>query len=64
MIYILIIGFVGALLMFCGDMLLYYDPNDFTYKASDRSEEKMKAIIEVMKKNPAWRVMLGGMVAL
>ena len=62
MIYILMIGLLGAVLMFCGDMLLYYSPKDFTYKASDSQKEKMKAIIDVMKKEPAWRVILGGMI--
>ena len=32
MIY-LVVGLIGAILMFSGDMLLYYDPNDFNYKA-------------------------------
>jgi hypothetical protein len=29
--YVVIVGFAGALLMFAGDMLLYYTPEDFAY---------------------------------
>ena len=56
------IGFAGALLMFAGDMLLYYTPEDFSYSAKSSSEEKINAIIDVMKVLPARRVMVGGMI--
>ena len=42
------IGLAGALLMFAGDMLLYYTPEDFSYSAKSSSEEKINAIIDVM----------------
>ncbi len=61
MIY-LVVGFIGALLMFCGDMLLYYDPNDFNYKAGDNSETKINAIIEVMGKVSPKRLYAGGFI--
>ena len=56
------IGFAGALLMFAGDMLLYYTPEDFSYSAKSSPEEKINAIIDVMKVLPARRVMAGGMI--
>lgn len=56
------IGLAGALLMFAGDMLLYYTPEDFNYGLKSSAEEKMKAIIDVMKRLPAKRVMAGGMI--
>ena len=55
-------GFAGALLMFAGDMLLYYTPKDFSYGPKSSSEEKINAIIDVMKALPAGRVMAGGML--
>ena len=48
--------------MFCGDMLLYYDPNDFNYKAGDSIETKMNAIKEVMGKVSPKRLFAGGFI--
>jgi hypothetical protein len=62
MIYIVIVGLAGALLMFAGDMLLYYTPEDFAYDSKSSSAEKIQAIVDVMKKLPAKRVMAGGMI--
>ena len=56
------IGLAGALLMFAGDMLLYYTPKDFGYGPKSSAEEKINAIIDVMKRLPAKRVMTGGMI--
>ena len=56
------IGLAGALLMFAGDMLLYYTPKDFSYSPKSSAEEKINAIIDVMKHLPAKRVMAGGMI--
>lgn len=53
-LFTLIIGLAGALLMFAGDMLLYYDRNDFIHDGT------LQPIIDIMKKLPARRVMLGG----
>jgi hypothetical protein len=53
MIYVVIVGFAGALLMFAGDMLLYYTPEDFAYDSKSSSAEKIQAIVDVMKKLPA-----------
>lgn len=61
MIY-LVVGFIGSFLMFCGDMLLYYDPNDFNYKAGDSIETKMNAIKEVMGKVSPKRLFAGGFI--
>jgi hypothetical protein len=62
MIYVVIVGLFGALLMFAGDMLLYYTPEDFSYDSKSSSAEKIQAIVDVMKKLPAKRVMVGGMI--
>ena len=56
------IGLAGALLMFAGDMLLYYTPKDFSYGPKSSTEKRLNAIIDVMKNLPAKRVMVGGMI--
>jgi hypothetical protein len=62
MIYVVILGLAGALLMFAGDMLLYYTPEDFAYDSKSSSAEKIQAIVDVMKTLHAKRVMAGGMI--
>ena len=62
LIYVVIAGLAGALLMFAGDMLLYYAPEDFAYDSRSSSAEKIQAIVDVMKELPARRVMAGGMI--
>jgi hypothetical protein len=62
MFYVVIVGLAGALFMFAGDMLLYYTPEDFAYDSKSSSAEKIQAIVDVMKKLPAKRVMVGGMI--
>ena len=52
----LIVGLSGAVLMFCGDMLLYYDRNDFAQDGT------LEPIIQIMKKLSRKRVMLGGWI--
>ena len=56
------IGLAGALLMFAGDMLLYYTPEDFACGPKSSVAERINAIIAVMKGLPAGRVMAGGMI--
>ena len=56
------VGLAGALLMFAGDMLLYYTPEDFLYGPKSSKAEKIEAIIDVMKRLPAKRVMAAGMI--
>ena len=56
------VGLAGALLMFAGDMLLYYTPKDFSYGPKSSTEKRLNAIIDVMKSLPARRVMVGGMI--
>lgn len=51
----LIIGLLGALLMLCGDMTLYYDKNDY-------ENGSLQSIIDIMKKLPKIRVMIGGWI--
>lgn len=62
MLSVVIAGLAGALLMFAGDMLLYYTPEDFTYGPKASSAEKIQAIVDVMKELPTKRVMGGGMI--
>lgn len=52
----LVIGLLGALLMFCGDMTLYFDKNDFEQNGS------LQPIIDIMKNLPKIRVMIGGWI--
>lgn len=56
MIQTLIVGLVGALLMFCGDMTLYYDKNDY------EQDGTLDPIIRIMRKLPRKRVMIGGWI--
>ena len=52
----LTIGLIGALLMFCGDMTLYYSRNDY------ENDGTLKPIIEIMKKVSTKRLYIGGML--
>ena len=52
----LTIGLLGAFLMFCGDMILYYEKNDFEQNGT------LDPIINIMKKLPKKRVMVGGLI--
>lgn len=56
MLTTLIIGLLGAILMFCGDMTLYYDPKDY------QNDGTLEPIINIMKTLPKKRVMLGGLL--
>ncbi len=56
------VGLAGALMMFAGDMLLYYTPKDFGYGLKSPAKERINAVIDVMKGLPAGRVMAGGML--
>lgn len=56
------VGLAGALLMLAGDMLLYYTRKDFSCGPKSSTEERINAIIDVMKNLPARRIMAGGMV--
>jgi hypothetical protein len=55
-------GLAGALMMYAGDMIMYWTPEDFAYTSKSSSEEKMQAIVDVMKNIPAWRLSVGGML--
>ena len=52
----LVSGLLGALLMFCGDMTLYFDKNDYEQNGT------LQPIIDIMKKLPKIRVMIGGWI--
>ena len=53
---VITVGIIGALLMFCGDMTLYFDKNDYVQDGT------INPIIDIMKKLPLKRVMLGGLI--
>ncbi|MCR5491511.1 MAG: hypothetical protein K6F32_05235, partial [Bacilli bacterium] len=52
----LLIGLVGSLLMFGGDMLIYYDKNDYD------SKDKWNSIYAIVKKVAKWRLFAGGLL--
>jgi hypothetical protein len=62
MIYCLICGLLGSLLMLSGDMILYYTPQDFAYEANTPIEQKLEAITQVMKNISQKRLICGGML--
>lgn len=53
---ILLIGFIGAVLMFMGDMTLYYDRNDYV------NDGTLNPVIEIMKKVSTKRLYAGGIL--
>lgn len=55
-IFLLWIGLFGALLMFCGDMLLYFSSEKY------ERDGTQKPLINIMKKMPAWRIKAGGFI--
>lgn len=50
------IGLIGAVLMFCGDMILYYDRRDYEQTGT------LEPIIGIMRTLPARRLMTGGLI--
>ncbi len=50
------IGLFGALLMFGGDMLLYFTTEEYHPNGTQRP------LIHIMKKIPAWRLKAGGLI--
>lgn len=52
----LLIGLLGAILMFVGDMVLYYSKDDYV------SDGTLNPIIEIMKKESRTRLYIGGMI--
>ncbi len=56
MLAVMIVGFLGALMMFCGDMTLYFDKNDY------ENNDTLDPIIDIMKRLPKIRVMIGGWI--
>lgn len=52
----IIVGLIGGLLMFCGDMLLYYDPKDYV------SDGTFHSVIEIMKNVSDKRLYAGGVI--
>lgn len=55
-------GLFGGLLMFLGDMLMYYTPKDFSYTAKSSAEEKMQSITDVMRDLPIKRLTAAGVI--
>ncbi|WP_321163009.1 DUF6796 family protein [Peptoniphilus mikwangii] len=52
----LLAGLLGAILMFLGDMTLYYDKNDYS------SDDGLSSIIGIMKNVSRKRLYIGGML--
>lgn len=52
----LVVGLIAGLLMFWGDMLLYYDKNDYV------SDGTFNSVIEIMKKVSEKRLYAGGLI--
>lgn len=52
----LAVGFIAGLLMFCGDMLLYYDKKDYV------SDGTFNSVIEIMKNVSEKRLYAGGLI--
>ena len=52
----MVIGLIGAFLMFCGDMTLYYSKNDYKHDGT------LNPIIDIMKKVSTKRLYIGGMI--
>lgn len=52
----LIVGLCGAILMFIGDMVLYYSKDDYVGAAT------LQAIIDIMKRESRTRLYIGGMI--
>ncbi|PIE76985.1 MAG: hypothetical protein CSA13_01765 [Clostridiales bacterium] len=50
------IGLLAAILLFCGDMILYYDKRDY------KSDGTLMPLIEIMKNERALRLYIGGMI--
>ncbi len=50
------VGLFGAVLLFCGDMLLYYSKDDY------KSDGTLKPIIDIMKKASRARLYSGGII--
>jgi len=52
----LIIGLLGAIIMFCGDMILYYSKNDYV------NDGTLNPIIDIMKNVGYKRLYIGGII--
>ena len=52
----MVIGLIGAFLMFCGDMTLYYSKNDYKHDGT------LNPITDIMKKVSTKRLYIGGMI--
>ena len=53
---LLLVGLLGSLLMFGGDMLLYFTMGDY------KTDGTFKPVINIMRKLPDWRLKLGGIL--
>ena len=53
---VLYIGLIGAILMFIGDMVLYYSKEDYVGTVT------LNAIIDIMKKESRTRLYAGGII--
>ena len=51
----MLLGLIGALMMFAGDMTLYYTPDDYEHDGT------LRPIMNIMKRLDRTRLYLGGM---
>lgn len=56
LVIILVVGLIAGILMFCGDMLLYYDKKDYI------SDGTFNSVIEIMKNVSDKRLYAGGLI--
>lgn len=56
LVIILVVGLIAGILMFCGDMLLYYDKKDYV------SDGTFNSVIEIMKNVSDKRLYAGGLL--
>lgn len=54
--WVVLTGLIAGLLMFCGDMLLYYDKKDYV------SDGKFDSVIDIMKNISVKRLYAGGLI--
>jgi len=59
---LLIIGLIGAIMMFIGDQLLYFSDKSFKKNVGKSVEEKLGYVAEVMSNLPQKRFCAGGLI--
>jgi hypothetical protein len=55
---LLLFGFLGAILMFVGDMVLYYSKSDYV----SGTDASLKLLVDIMKSESHTRLYTGGII--